>query len=169
MKDEDLIELAKKLGEEIDALPNDGKEHEISITVGVGGSNTGNISVGGTQIVVNPKERKLTWADLESSELRRSLAQWKNQVWSGYRGYWLNAPCLLILLLGAGLAWSIMEGVLPTSAPFQGFPWVPVLVIVVMMSLMLWLMNIRRVESLHIQKCQAVINEIQAELRMRRG
>ena len=34
MRDKDLIELAKKLGEEIDALPKDGKEHEISITVG---------------------------------------------------------------------------------------------------------------------------------------
>ena len=75
MRDKDLIELAKKLGEEIDALPKDGKEHEISITVG--GSNTGNISVGGTQIVVNSKERELTWADLESSDLRRYLAQWK--------------------------------------------------------------------------------------------
>lgn len=167
MRDKDLIELAKKLGEEIDALPKDGKEHEISITVG--GSNTGNISVGGTQIVVNSKERELTWADLESSDLRRYLAQWKAQAWSGYRGYWLNAPCFLILTLGAGLVWSIVTGVLPTTAPFQGFPWLPVLVLGVMVALMLWLMNIRRVEGLHIQKCQAVINEIQAELRMRRG
>ena len=167
MRDEDLIELAKKLGEEIDALPKDGKEHEISITVG--GSNSGNISVGGTQIVINPKTRELTWADLESSDLRKYLAQWKAQAWSGYRGYWLNVPCFLILVLGAGLVWSIFTGVLPIVSAAEGFPWLPVLVIGAMVTLMLWLMNIRRIEGLHIQKCQAVINEIQAELRMRRG
>ncbi|WP_312679852.1 hypothetical protein [Stutzerimonas nitrititolerans] len=166
MKDDDLMALAEKLGKEIEAMPKDGKEREISITVG--GSNTGNISVGGTQIVVNSTAREPSWSDLDPADLRRQLAHWKAQVWSGHRGYWLNMPCFLILAIGLGLVWGIFTGALPVLSVAGSYPLLPFVVLGVMLPLMLWLMNIRRVEARHIQDCQSVIDDIQAELRRRR-
>ena len=72
MKEDDLQRLSELLGKEIDALPKDGKERSISITVG--GNNSGNISLGGTQIVFHPQERTRTWGDLAVSELLSHLA-----------------------------------------------------------------------------------------------
>lgn len=166
MKEADLMALAEKLGNEIDSLPKDGKEREISLTVG--GSNTGNISLGGTQIVVNPASHAPNWTELSVADLRAHLAHWKAQVWSGHRGYWLNIPCVLILLGGFGLAWGIFTGTLPGLTLTGNYPWLPLVVLGVMLPLMLWLMSIRRVESRHIQDCQSVIDDIQAELRRRR-
>ena len=166
MKDDDLMALAEKLGKEIDALPKDGKEREISITVG--GKNTGNITVAGTQIVVNPAAKEPSWADLDPAALKKQLAHWKTQAWSGRRGYWLNIPCALLLVIGIGIAWGVFTGALPTLTLAGTFPLLPFVVLGVMFPLMLWLMNIRRVEARHIQDCQSVIDDIQAELRRRR-
>lgn len=166
MKDDDLLALAEKLGKEIDALPKDGKEREISITVG--GNNTGNIAVGGTQIVVNPATREPSWSDLDPADLRRHLAHWKSQLWSGHRGYWLNIPCILILSIGLGVVWGVITGTLPMLTLAGSYPMLPFIMLGVMLPLMLWLLSIRRVEGRHIQDCQSVIDDIQAELRRRR-
>lgn len=166
MKDDDLIALAEKLGKEIDSLPKDGKEREISITVG--GSNRGNISVGGTQIVVNSAAREPRWSDLEPADLRRHLNHWKAQLWSGHRAYWLNIPCVLILAIGIGIAWGVFSGTLPMLTIAGTYPMLPFIALGVMVPLMLWLLIIRRVEGRHIQDCQAIVDDIQAELRKRR-
>lgn len=165
MKDDDLMRLADKLAKEIEALPDDGKERSISITVG--GSNSGNISLGGTQIVVNPQERKRAWADLTLSELKAELAYWQAHWRSGWRGYWLNIPCLLlsagILLMAAGL----LSGWLLT-VPFENMPYVLAPTVVLMAILSTWVMRIRRVEGRLMQESQEYIDTIEAELRRRR-
>jgi len=167
MKDDDLMKVARALAMEIDAQPKDGKEHAIRVLVG--GDNAGNISVGGTQVVINPTARRQrTWADLSFDELHARLAEWRAQWWSGQRGYWLNLPCLLLLFIGAGIAWGIFTGRLPILTINQ-FPMLPFVVLACMFPLLFWMMSIRRVEARHIQDCQAVIGDIQAELRRRRG
>ncbi|WP_312466981.1 hypothetical protein [Stutzerimonas nitrititolerans] len=165
MKDDDLMALAEKLGKEIEAMPKDGKERSISITVG--GNNTGNISVGGTQIVFNPREQQRSWADLDLAELRAHLAHWKAQWWSGWRGFWLNMPCLMLIaglmLLGAGL----LTGWLLTLSP-QTMPYVLAPSIILMAILSTWMMRIRRVEGRLMVDSQAYIDAIEMELRRRR-
>ncbi|PKF70427.1 hypothetical protein CW360_14100 [Pseudomonas fluvialis] len=165
MKDDDLQKLSELLGKEIDALPKDGKEHSISITVG--GNNSGNISLGGTQIVFNSQGQKRTWADLAVSELLNHLAHWKAQWWSGWRGFWLNAPCLLLMLMLALMAVGLLSGWLLSLGP-QTMPYVLAPTIILMAILSTWMMRIRRVEGRLMQDSQAYIDTIEAELRRRR-
>jgi len=166
VKEDDLQRLSEMLGKEIDALPKDGKERSISITVG--GNNSGNISLGGTQIVLHPQERKRTWGDLAVSELLNHLDHWKAQWWSGWRGFWLNAPCLLLMLMLVLMVVGLLSGWLWSLGP-QTMPYVLAPMIVLMAILSTWMMRIRRVEGRLMKDSQAYIDTIEAELRRRRG
>lgn len=165
MKDDDLLKVARALSVEIDAQPKDGKEHAIKVLVG--GNNSGNISVGGTQIVFNPREKKRSWADLDLSELRAHLVHWKAQWWSGWRGFWLNAPCLLLMVGLVLMAAGLLSGWLLTLSP-QTMPYVLAPTIILMAILTTWIMRVRRVEGRLMQDSQAYIDTIEAELRRRR-
>lgn len=165
MKDDDLMTLAEKLAKEIEALPNDGKERSLSVTVG--GNNSGNISLGGTQIVFSPQEKQRTWADLNTSELRAELVHWKAQRWSGWRGYWLNAPCVLLMIGIALMVTGVLSGWL-LSLPHTTLPYVLAPTVILMAILSTWMMRIRRIEGRLMQDSQTYIDTIEAELRRRR-
>lgn len=166
MKDDDLLEVARALAKEIEAQPLDGQERSISVSIG--GANSGHITIGGTQVVIGrPEPRPRTWSEQSEEELKARLSQEKTQRWSGWRGYWLNLPCLLLLALGVGIAWGVITGVLP-SVTMGKFPLLPLVVLAVMLPLFFWMTSIRRVEARHIEDCQSVIDAIQAELRRRR-
>lgn len=166
MRDGDLMEVARALAKEIEAQPLDGKERSISVSIG--GTNSGHITIGGTQVVIGRSEpSRITWGDLSDEELNARLAQEKSQRWSGWRGYWLNPPCLLLILLGPGLAWGLLTGVMPS--PLAGnIPVLPLVTMAVMLPLFIWMAGIRRVEARHIEDCQSTIDAIKAELRRRR-
>lgn len=165
MKDDDLMTFAGQLAKEIEALPKDGKEHSLSITVG--GNNSGNISLGGTQIVFSPQEKQRSWADLSDSELRSELVHWKTQWWSGWRGYWLNAPCLLLMVGLVFMAIGLLSGWLFNLSQTK-LPYVMAPLIILMAILTTWMMRVRRVEGRLMQDSQTYIDAIEAELRRRR-
>lgn len=165
MKDDDLMTLAEKLAKEIDALPKDGKEHSISITVG--GNNSGNIALGGTQIVLSQGEQQRSWVDLDAAELFAHLGHWRAQWWSGWRGFWLNIPCLLLMLLLVMMAVGLLSGWLLTLGP-QTMPYVLAPAILLMAILSTWMMRVRRIEGRLMQDSQAYIDTIKAELRQLR-
>jgi hypothetical protein len=164
LSDEDLKKLAVILAREIGSFPNDGKQHELSVTVG--GDQKGNISLGGTQINIQAV-RELTWDDLSPNQLRSQLKHFNSQWWSGWRGYWLNVPVVLMLALSIGLAFSLFQGYLPIDNPQRTWM-VMVIVLPIMLILGLLMTKIRRVEARHMADSQATIDAIQAALRRKR-
>lgn len=165
--DEELKKLGAILAEKIGALPHDGKPHSLSVTVG--GDQAGNISLGGTQIniqSVSPRPRK-TWDDLDISELKVRLRYHRGEWWSGWRGYWLNLPCLLLLAVCVGMAGSLLLGYFPINNPQR--TWVAMMVLLPLIGLLGWWMTkIRRVEMRHMDNSQAIIDQIQAAMRRKR-
>ena len=139
LSDEDLKKLASILAREIGAFPNDGKPHALSVTVG--GDQKGNLSLGGTQINIQAV-RKLTWDDLGPTQLKSQLKQFNRAWWSGWRGYWLNIPVILMLAILVGLAFSLFQGYLPINDPQR--TWMVLAILLpVMFALGLWMTKIR--------------------------
>ena len=100
-------------------------------------------------------------------ELRESLAYYRAQWWSGFRGYWLNIPCMSMLGLMLGIGSSLYAGVLPIREP-KSMWMVLAICILVIAGLSFWLMNIRRIEGNLMAESRAAIDEIKTELRRRR-
>ncbi|MFU3244833.1 hypothetical protein ACM78Z_14585 [Pseudomonas aeruginosa] len=171
---EEIRMLGAILAKEINSLPKDGQPHAISVTVG--GDQAGNISLGGTQIniqaVSTSPARVRTFDDYNAGELRERLRHYRKEWRSGLIGCWLNTPAVLMLLVLFGLVaflaylWSKGYGFLAMNVEAI---WIPVLVIGVLLGgLGLWMDRVRRVEHLHMENAQEMIDQIQAALRKKR-
>lgn len=168
MKHDELMELAEKIAANIEEQPKDGRERSITITVG--GNNGGHISIGGTQVVVGSKESRREWTDLTDEELRQELQYWSAQWWSGWRGFWLNIPAILLILALVAIAFGLITGLLLTTS-IPDIPYSPYSLIATMAAisgLAAWMMTIRRVEGLHMQRSRSHIDAVKAEIRRRR-
>lgn len=111
--------------------------------------------------------RPLTWDDLAPNQLKERLKFYTRERWSGWRGYWLNIPTVLMMLLPVGLGYSLIQGYL--SIQNSQLTWMALMITIPFMGgLGLWMNKIRRVEARHIAESQACIDEIQAALRRKR-
>lgn len=128
------------------------------ISLGAGGSGGGG-GGGGNE----PRSIRLWTVE----ELKASLVYYRAQWWSGWRGFWLNIPCLTLLGLMLGIGSSLYAGVLPTSEP-QTTWMVLAPCMLVIVGLSVWLARIRRIENRVMVESQAAIDEIRTELRRRR-
>ncbi len=172
MQEQDLAGLAERLGKEIESLPKDGKEHTIKIKIE--GANTGNISLGGTQITIHSQQQQQnekTLSDLSIAELQNLLKHYKAEHRSGWWGFWLNLPMVLLasvmlLLLGMLISGKIFI-YMKSNLSLVNYSIYGVVVVVAMLGY--WLNKIRRVEARHMADSQANIDEVQAVLRRRRG
>ncbi|HEY0286274.1 MAG TPA: hypothetical protein VGC62_04585 [Pseudomonas sp.] len=165
MNDDDLMKMARALAAEVEAQPQDGQERSISVTIG--GNNGGHITIGGTQIVISSPERERSWHDLSTEELREHLEHWRAQWWSGWRGFWLNPPCVMLVLSLALVVAGLFSGWLLTLH-INTMPYVSAVMLVTMAALSTWMMRIRRVEGQHMERSQAYIDTIESEMRQRR-
>lgn len=111
----------------------------------------------------------LPFSSMTHEELCEQLDKYESGTRSGYRGFFLNVPFMLMSAIGIGLVLSIFSGTLPAPVLFGGFPILPIVVLGMTLPLMYWLNNVLRVEMRYIQECQEVIDDIKAELRRRRG
>lgn len=127
--------------------------------VAAGDINNFNISVGS-----NSFRPLYEWS---VAELRATLSHYQSQWWSGFRGYWLNIPCILMLALLFGVTGSLFAGILPTRDP-QHMWLVLAPTVLVMLGLSFWLTHIRRIEGRVMTESRAAIDAIRTELRKRR-
>ncbi|MDH0894379.1 MULTISPECIES: hypothetical protein [unclassified Pseudomonas] len=127
-----------------------------SITVGGGGGSGGGSNESGRPIH--------QWS---VPELKEALARYRSQWWSGFRGYWINPPCLLTLTLASAMAGSLFAGILPIRDPHSMWAIVAPCALV-MLGLGYWLTRIRRIEGRVMAESQAAIDFIRTELRKRR-
>lgn len=102
-----------------------------------------------------------------AEELRASLADYRAQWWSGFRGYWFNIPCLALFGVLLGIGSSLYAGVLPVREP-QSMWMVLAPCLLAVAGLSFWLMNIRRIEGNLMAESRAAIDTIRTELRRRR-
>ncbi|MBC2658311.1 hypothetical protein H7A76_22960 [Pseudomonas sp. MSSRFD41] len=139
-----------------------GKTH---LELNIQGDNYGSISMVGSDN--SSQERPLHLAS--GQELRNALAYWRSQWWSGVRGSWLNVPCILMLVLLAGLATAMFTGVLIKTLQDPQSMWtvvVPIMVAILVCGV--WLSHIRRIEDRVMAESSAAIDAIRTELRKRR-
>lgn len=149
---------------------NTGGNTHLELTIH--GNNYGAISVGGRgkggggdgggeNVHVRPLRQ---WS---VAELKTALAHYRALWWSGFRGYWLNIPCVLMLTLLFGIAGSLFAGILPIHDP-QHMWLVLVPTMLTLVGLSFWLTHIRRVEGLVMAESRAAVDAIRTELRKRR-
>ncbi|QZP26200.1 hypothetical protein [Pseudomonas mosselii] len=133
------------------------------LELNIQGDNYGSISMGGQGH--SDEGRPLHLASRQ--ELTHALAYWRAQWWSGFRGFWFNLPCILMLVLILGIVAGLLTGVLVTSDPQQMW----MLVIPMMAAILgcgLWMNHIRRIEERVMAESRAAIDAIRTELRKRR-
>jgi hypothetical protein len=172
-EEEKLTLLADKVVEGLSSQPRDEqptpkagvkiKGNNGSINFGTQ-YNIGTLALGGGNSGGDEPEPIRRWT---VEELNASLAYYRAQWWSGWRGFWLNIPCVLMLLLPFGVAGSLFAGILPIRDS-QSMWLVLVLLLPTFTGLGFWLANIRRIESRVMAESQAAIDEIRTELRCRR-
>lgn len=137
------------------------------LELNIHGNNYGSISLGnaGSGGGGGNDERPISlWL---RPELDRALVYWRAQWWSGFRGYWLNIPCLLMLALLFGVAGSLFAGLLPIHNP-QSTWLILVPTVLLMVGLSFWLTHVRRIEGRVMAESQAAIDAIRTEMRKRR-
>ncbi|TBV10237.1 hypothetical protein [Stutzerimonas kirkiae] len=134
------------------------------LELNIHGNNYGSITVGSGS---GGNERGRQIYQWSVPELQEALARYRAQWWSGFRGYWLNIPCLLMLTLLFAMAGSLFAGVLPIRDP-QSMWTVIVPCMLVLLGLSYWLTRIRRIESRVMAESQAAVDVIRTELRKRR-
>ncbi|WP_339079059.1 hypothetical protein [Pseudomonas sp. TMP9] len=178
-EEERLARLADKVVEGMSSQPLDEQpapQAGIKIKANSGNINFGNqynigtLSVGGGRgsgdgCSGNVHARQLhQWS---VAELKATLAHYRAQWWSGFRGYWLNIPCVLMLALLFGVAGSLFAGVLPIREP-QHMWLVLAPTVLAMLGLSFWLTHIRRIEGRVMAESRATIDAIRTEIRKRR-
>lgn len=140
---------------------NFGTQYNIgTLSVGGGGNGGGSHDDNGN-VHVRPLHQ---WS---VAELKATLAHYRSQWWSGFRGFWLNIPCVLMLALLFGVTGSLFAGILPISNP-QHMWLVLAPTVLVMLGLSFWLTHIRRIEGRVMAESRAAIDAIRTELRKRR-
>ena len=140
---------------------NFGTQYNIG-TVSLGGGSKGGGGDGSTEKMAARQPHQ--WS---SAELKAALAHYRAQWWSGFRGYWLNIPCVLMLALLFGMAGSLFAGILPIRDP-QHMWLVVVPTMLTMAGLTFWLTHIRRIEGRVMAESRMYIDLIRTELRKRR-
>lgn len=138
-------------------------EGNTHLQLNIHGDNYAPIAVGTSDRVTQPKPIH-QWT---VEELYTALAYYRAQWWSGFRGYWLNTPCLALLGLLFGMGSSLYAGVLPFHDP-KALWLVLMLFLLAFAGLGFWLAYIRRIESRVMDESGTAVDEIRTELRRRR-
>ncbi|WP_140921062.1 hypothetical protein [Limnobaculum xujianqingii] len=174
---QNIEDLANQIASTLESLPNDGKERQMTITIG--GNNHGTVVMGSNITINPPPERVREPQDMSTSELQQLRENWQVEVRSAFWRKWFNTPslivfALLIAMLGM-ILWPISEfsarGI--ASALLQNnetniltFP-----VVIGFASLLLasgiWFDRVRKVEDRLIKENKEQIDNINVILRRR--
>jgi len=168
--EQDLAALAARLSKEIGSLPLDSEGRPIQITIG--GNNAGNISLGGTQITIQPSPiATSSYEDASEDVLRENLRHYKAEYYRGWLAFWFNVPTLMMICLLASLTYGIFSGaIFYYSKVLHDTGTVAALgIALVMMILGNWMSSIRRFEGQYMAESRAAITQIEAALRRRRA
>lgn len=141
------------------------RQGDTRVEVNIQGDNYGPISLDTPARADRHEERPIN--RYSQTELTEILRRWRSQWWSGWRGYWFNIPCMLLVALMCSLVGILFTGLLPVADP--QFAWkILVPTILIMLVLAFWMDRIRRVEAQVMAESRAAINAIELELRKRR-
>ncbi len=141
------------------------KGSKTRLELHIQGDNYGHISMGGERNDRDGYERLIHLAS--NSELQQALRYWRAQWWGANRAYWLNIPTALLIAMIVGVGYGFLTGTLVNLR--SGPSWEMVIpLMLAMFGCLIWLTNIRRVESILIAESRSAMDLIQAELRKRR-
>lgn len=161
-----LDELAEKISELVNTLPNDGEERQISVTIG--GDNHGNITFG-NHITINTasapqkEERALTDVELRSLE-----ANARREQRAAFMRSYFNLPLALMVMVSIAVITSLVSGYLWAIVSMTSHPWtVPAIFAAVFLPLAFWARRIIELEQPILQEAKATL-EYARQMRHRR-
>lgn len=141
------------------------REGDTRFEVNIHGDNYGPISLDTPSRKQSYNERPIS--QYSHAELMQVLKHYKAQWWSGWRGFWLNIPCVLLVVMLFVVAGALVTGHLPVQDP--QFTWKILLpTVLLMLTLGYWMSRIRNVEAEVMAESKRVIAAVKLELRKRR-
>lgn len=169
--------LANQIASTLESLPNDGKERQMTITIG--GNNQGTVVMGPSITINPPPESPRKPQDMSTHELQNLKDNWKMEVRSAFRRKWFSAPVLigitlLITLLGM-LLWQISElsigdlGSIASQNKGTNIITVPILIgfALLFLASVSWFERVRKIEDRLIKENKEQIESINVLLRRR--
>lgn len=159
-------ELARTLAEEIEGLPNDGQERELTVKIK---GNNGSVNVGGIHVSITapPQSEPQTWNDLTASQLNEALNYHLAERVDATRAAWLNLPIFMMTAVLVLLVYGLFSGLF-----FRlDIAWAPYLLapfIIGFSILVFWVSRVQRVEFMRINESQEFIDAIRVALRRKR-
>lgn len=153
--------LAQRVSDLVGELPNDGKERQMTVTIG--GDNHGNITFG-NHITIHaapaaepePERKPLTGPQMHAME-QRARAQQR----SAFIRSWFNVPLTLMILIAAGVIVALFKGYLWQLINTFEYPFLmPAFFGAVFLPLAYWAARIKRLEQPIIRDAEQTLEAI---------
>ncbi|MBK5145959.1 VCBS domain-containing protein [Budviciaceae bacterium BWR-B9] len=94
---DNVTDLANQLAETLSQLPDDGKERQLTVTIG--GSNHGTV-VMGSQITINTESKRTrSPGEMRSDELYELKNRYVSEIYSARRKKWVSTPAIVMLMM----------------------------------------------------------------------